>query len=95
MGQQRFCIIEAALFKRFFYDGKGHVFGGTRGHGGFDQNQATGIDLFPDHLQALFQGANDRVPLFHIAQGLFVVIALNIYDNDIGQRQRIVTKCGR
>ncbi len=47
MGQQRLSIIEAALLKGFLNDGIGNVFGGARGHGGFDQDQAAGIRSFP------------------------------------------------
>ncbi len=87
-------VVEAALLEGFFDNRIGHVFGGARGHRRFDQDQASGIDLFPDHLQALFQGADGRVPFFHIAQGLFMVIALHVDHDDIGQGQGLVAEGG-
>ena len=75
----------------FLDDRVGHVFGGSRRHRGFDQHQATGVDLFADDLEALLQGGDVGVPLAHLAEALLVVVALDVDDDHVGQAQHIVS----
>ena len=91
VGQAGFAIGKIPLGKGLFHDGISHIFGGARGHRGFDQYHALGLDFFTDDLEAFFQGRNVGVSLTHIAQGLLVVVALDIYHHHIGQCQGLVS----
>ena len=78
------------LLERLLHSGIGHVLRGTRRNGRFDQDQAFGIDLFADDLEALLQGADVRVPAPQISQLLLEEVALHVHHQHVGKLQGIV-----
>ncbi len=48
--------------------------------------------MFGDDFQGLFQGSHIRSPVPYISEGLFQIVALNVYHHDIRELQDVIAK---
>ena len=94
VGQKRFGG-NAPFFKGLLQDRVGDIFGGSRRNGRLDQDQTAGGDLLPNDLQALLERGNLGMTLAAVAESLLEVVALDVHDDTVGERQRVVGKSGR
>ena len=85
---------QAALLEGLLDDGIGDVLRGAGGYGGLDEDEAVRGDALADDLQALLEGGDVGVALAAVAEGLLEVIALDVHDNHVGERQGVVGEGG-
>ena len=76
-------------------DRVGHVFGGAGGDRGLDQDQAVGLDLLADDLQAVLQGGHVGLAVAAVSQSLLEIVALDVHDDHVGKAEGVVGEGGR
>jgi hypothetical protein len=71
------------------HDRKGHKLGGTRRHGGLDQDQAVRRDLLTDGPHRGLESSHIHLAGGHVSQAVLQVVALHVDHHAVSEREAV------